>query len=51
MLAREVGFMFIVNEDKTAFHIHQERPGAVGRALHDDLPAGQARRGGNAHVA
>jgi hypothetical protein len=42
--ARELGFQMVVSEDKSVFHFHEDRPGAVGQALLDDGPAGQALR-------
>jgi hypothetical protein len=44
LFARELGFQMVASEDKSVFHFHEDRPGAVGQALHDDGPAGQALR-------
>jgi hypothetical protein len=42
LFARELGFQIVAND--RAFHFIEERPGAVGQALLDDGPVGQALR-------
>jgi hypothetical protein len=42
LFARELGFQMVAND--RVFHFIEERPGAVGRALLDDGPVGQALR-------